>query len=48
MKTAMIKIGLATLLCTSAAFGAFAEEFTKGVVKRSTQRQRRSPSSMRT
>ena len=34
MKTAMIKIGLATLLCTSAAFGAFAEEFTKGVVNK--------------
>ncbi|AUW42334.1 copper-binding protein [Rhizobium leguminosarum] len=34
MKTAMIKIGLATLLCASAAFGAFAEEFTKGVVNK--------------
>ncbi|MDC9811870.1 MULTISPECIES: copper-binding protein [Rhizobium] len=34
MKTAMIKIGIATLLCASAAFGAFAEEFTKGVVNK--------------
>ncbi|MEK1895611.1 MAG: copper-binding protein [Rhizobium sp.] len=34
MKTAMIKIGVAALLCASAAFGAFAEEFTKGVVNK--------------
>ena len=34
MKTAMIKIGVATLLSLSAAFGAFAEEFTKGVVNK--------------
>ncbi|MFF0949627.1 copper-binding protein [Rhizobium leguminosarum] len=34
MKTAMIKISVAALLCASAAFGAFAEEFTKGVVNK--------------
>ncbi|MGR9076467.1 copper-binding protein [Rhizobium leguminosarum] len=34
MKTAMIKIGVAALLSASAAFGAFAEEFTKGVVNK--------------
>ncbi|SCW80177.1 Cu and Ag efflux protein CusF [Rhizobium mongolense subsp. loessense] len=34
MRTAMIKIGVAALLCASAAFGAFAEEFTKGVVNK--------------
>lgn len=34
MKTAMIKIGIAALLCASAAFGAFAQEFTKGVVNK--------------
>ena len=34
MKTAMIKIGLAALLCTSAAFGALAEEYTKGIVNK--------------
>ncbi|ULJ73683.1 copper-binding protein [Rhizobium gallicum] len=34
MKTAMIKIGVAALLSASAAFGAFAQEFTKGVVNK--------------
>ncbi|MGR9274878.1 copper-binding protein [Rhizobium leguminosarum] len=34
MKTAMIKIGVAALLSASAAFGAFAEEFTRGVVNK--------------
>ncbi|MBY5400627.1 copper-binding protein [Rhizobium sp. WSM1274] len=34
MKTAMIKISLAALLSASAAFGAFAQEFTKGVVNK--------------
>ncbi|GLR58923.1 MULTISPECIES: copper-binding protein [Rhizobium] len=34
MKTAMIKIGVAALLSASAAFGAFAEEFTKGIVNK--------------
>jgi len=34
MKSAMIKIGVAALLCASAAFGAFAQEFTKGVVNK--------------
>ncbi|MFA1624684.1 copper-binding protein [Rhizobium mongolense] len=34
MKTAMIKIGIAALLSASAAFGAFAQEFTKGVVNK--------------
>ncbi|MBB4275417.1 copper-binding protein [Rhizobium mongolense] len=34
MRTAMIKIGLAALLCASAAFSAFAQEFTKGVVNK--------------
>ncbi|PDT10250.1 copper-binding protein [Rhizobium sp. M1] len=34
MKIAMIKIGLAVLLSTSAAFGAFAQEFTKGMVNK--------------
>ncbi|MFW8585964.1 copper-binding protein [Rhizobium beringeri] len=34
MKTVMIKIGVAALLSASAAFGAFAEEFTKGVVNK--------------
>ena len=34
MKSAMIKIGVAALLSASAAFGAFAEEFTKGVVNK--------------
>ncbi|MDP9809501.1 Cu/Ag efflux protein CusF [Rhizobium tibeticum] len=34
MKTAMIKIGIAALLSLSAAFGAFAQEFTKGVVNK--------------
>ncbi|MDO3435459.1 copper-binding protein [Rhizobium sp. CBN3] len=34
MKTAMIKISLAALLSVSAAVGAFAEEFTKGVVNK--------------
>ncbi|ARM16154.1 MULTISPECIES: copper-binding protein [Rhizobium] len=32
MKTTMIKIGIAALLSASAAFGALAEEFTKGAV----------------
>ncbi|ANL31926.1 copper-binding periplasmic protein CusF (plasmid) [Rhizobium phaseoli] len=32
MKTTMIKIGVAALLSASAAFGAFAQEFTKGAV----------------
>ncbi|ASR06375.1 hypothetical protein CHY08_04110 [Rhizobium leguminosarum bv. viciae] len=34
MKTAMIKISLAALLSASVAFGAFAQEFTKGVVNK--------------
>ncbi|RXT21309.1 hypothetical protein B5P46_24075 [Rhizobium leguminosarum] len=34
MKSAMIKIGVAALLSASAAFGAFAQEFTKGVVNK--------------
>ncbi|NKK99736.1 hypothetical protein GFM02_15995 [Rhizobium leguminosarum bv. viciae] len=34
MKTAMIKIGVAALISASAAFGAFAQEFTKGVVNK--------------
>ncbi len=34
MKTAIIKISLAALLAASAAFGAFAQEFTKGVVNK--------------
>ncbi|MGO8614090.1 hypothetical protein ACC797_19625 [Rhizobium ruizarguesonis] len=34
MKTAIIKISLAALLSASAAFGAFAQEFTKGVVNK--------------
>ncbi|MBY5566359.1 hypothetical protein HFO55_03670 [Rhizobium leguminosarum] len=34
MKTAMIKISVAALLSASAAFGAFAQEFTKGVVNK--------------
>ncbi|ULR42659.1 copper-binding protein [Rhizobium sp. K102] len=34
MKTVMIKIGVAALLSASAAFGAFAQEFTKGVVNK--------------
>ncbi|MBA1349380.1 copper-binding protein [Rhizobium indicum] len=34
MKTAMIKISVAVLLSASAAFGAFAQEFTKGVVNK--------------
>lgn len=34
MKSAMIKIGVAALFSASAAFGAFAEEFTKGVVNK--------------
>ncbi|WP_064691636.1 copper-binding protein [Rhizobium aegyptiacum] len=34
MKTAMIKIGVAALLAASSAFGAFAQEFTKGVVNK--------------
>ncbi|MBB2749963.1 UNVERIFIED_ORG: Cu/Ag efflux protein CusF [Rhizobium aethiopicum] len=34
MKSAMIKIGLTALLSASAAFGAFAQEFTKGVVNK--------------
>ncbi|APO71832.1 copper-binding periplasmic protein CusF (plasmid) [Rhizobium gallicum] len=34
MNTAMIKIGIAALLSASAAFGAFAQEFTKGVVNK--------------
>ena len=34
MKSAMIKIGVAALFSLSAAFGAFAEEFTKGVVNK--------------
>ncbi|MBY3063095.1 hypothetical protein HFO74_06505 [Rhizobium laguerreae] len=34
MKTAMIKISVAALLSAGAAFGAFAQEFTKGVVNK--------------
>ncbi|APO78519.1 copper-binding periplasmic protein CusF (plasmid) [Rhizobium etli 8C-3] len=34
MKTAMIKVTVAALLCASTAFGAFAQEFTKGVVNK--------------
>ncbi|MBY3269901.1 hypothetical protein HFN88_27550 [Rhizobium laguerreae] len=34
MKTAMIKISVAALISASAAFGAFAQEFTKGVVNK--------------
>ncbi|SCB56659.1 Cu and Ag efflux protein CusF [Rhizobium aethiopicum] len=34
MKTAMIKIGVAALLAASSASGAFAQEFTKGVVNK--------------
>ncbi|MGO8149917.1 copper-binding protein [Rhizobium leguminosarum] len=34
MKTAMIKLSVAALLSASAAFGAFAQEFTKGVVNK--------------
>ncbi|MEI1247579.1 copper-binding protein [Rhizobium aouanii] len=34
MKTAMIKISVAALLSASAASGAFAQEFTKGVVNK--------------
>ncbi|MGO7586511.1 copper-binding protein [Rhizobium ruizarguesonis] len=34
MKTAIIKISLAALLSASTAFGAFAQEFTKGVVNK--------------
>ncbi|ARM91724.1 copper-binding periplasmic protein CusF (plasmid) [Rhizobium sp. CIAT894] len=34
MKSTMIKIGIAALLSVSAAFGALAEEFTKGVVNK--------------
>ncbi|MGO6838863.1 copper-binding protein [Rhizobium ruizarguesonis] len=34
MKTAIIKISLAALLSASAAFGACAQEFTKGVVNK--------------
>ncbi|ARO27334.1 hypothetical protein CO659_05475 [Rhizobium sp. S9] len=34
MKSTMIKIGIAALLSASTAFGALAEEFTKGVVNK--------------
>ncbi|ANK89307.1 MULTISPECIES: copper-binding protein [Rhizobium] len=34
MKSTMIKIAIAALLSASAAFGALAEEFTKGVVNK--------------
>ena len=34
MKSTMIKIGIAALLSASAAFGALAEEYTKGVVNK--------------
>ena len=34
MKSTMIKIGTAALLSVSAAFGALAEEYTKGVVNK--------------
>ncbi|ARO30206.1 copper-binding periplasmic protein CusF [Rhizobium sp. NXC14] len=34
MKSAMIKMGVAALISVSAAFGAFAQEFTKGVVNK--------------
>jgi Cu/Ag efflux protein CusF len=34
MKSVVIKISVAALLSASAAFGAFAEEFTKGVVNK--------------
>ncbi|MBB2711143.1 copper-binding protein (plasmid) [Rhizobium sophoriradicis] len=34
MKTAMIKIGVAALLSASGALGAFAQDFTKGVVNK--------------
>ncbi|MBB3353596.1 Cu/Ag efflux protein CusF [Rhizobium sp. BK049] len=34
MKSAMINMGVAALISVSAAFGAFAQEFTKGVVNK--------------
>ena len=34
MKSTMIKIGIAALFSVSAAFGALAEEYTKGVVNK--------------
>ncbi|MBY3173527.1 hypothetical protein HFO41_12360 [Rhizobium leguminosarum] len=34
MKNAMIKISVAALLSAGVAFGAFAQEFTKGVVNK--------------